>query len=63
MQEQVQNAVAVSEKFRAVWRLLGKEDAPSMPHRQSAGQSFQGFNSLPGIDWTCRAQHFLRRRF
>ena len=33
--------VAVSEKYRAGWRFLGRNDVPLMPYRKPAVQSFQ----------------------
>ena len=44
--------MAVPEKYRTGWRLLGRDDAPLMPHRQAAVQSLQDFHSRSGIAGT-----------
>ena len=44
--------MAVPEKYRTGWRLLGGDDASLMPHRQPAGQSLQDLHSRPGITGT-----------
>ena len=41
--------MAVSEEYRTGGSLLGSEDAPFMPHREPAIQSFQDLHSRPGI--------------
>ena len=41
--------VAVSEKYRTGWHLLGRNDAPFMPNRDPAVQSFQDLHGRPGI--------------
>ena len=41
--------MAVSEEYRTGLRLLGREDAPFMPHRQPAGQSCQDLHRRSGI--------------
>ena len=41
--------VAVSEEYRTGWRRLCSDDAPFMPHRQPAVQSFQDLHRRPGI--------------
>ena len=51
--------VAVSEKYRAGWCLLGSNNAPFMPHRQPAVQSFQDLHSRPGIAGAFRARQQL----
>ena len=44
--------MAVPEKYRTGWRLLGRDDAPLMPHRQAAVQSLQDLHSRSGIAGT-----------
>ena len=44
--------MAVPEKYRTGWRLLGGDDASLMPHRQLAGQSLQDLHSRPGLPGT-----------
>ncbi len=51
--------VAVSEKYRTGARLLGRDDAPFMPHRQLAVQSFQDLHSRPDIAGAFRARQQL----
>ena len=41
--------MAVSEEYRTGRHLLGREDAPFMPHRQPTVQSFQDLHRRPGI--------------
>ena len=41
--------VAVTEEYRTGGCLLGREDAPFVPHRQPAVQSFQDLHRRPGI--------------
>ena len=51
--------VAVSEKYRTGGRLLGRDDAPFMPHLQLAVQSFQDLHGRPGIAGAFRARQQL----
>ena len=53
--------VAVSEKYRTGRHLLGRDDAPFMPHRQPAVQSFQYLHSRPGIAGVFRPWQQLER--
>ena len=51
--------MAVPEKYRTGRRFLGGDDAPVMPHKQPAVQTFQDLHSRPGIAGTFRARQQL----